>query len=59
MLASGLNLLGVDPFFAIGMWVAILLQVMTFEAFSATASLAQNRSEEMAFDRILYRSKLR
>jgi len=29
MLASGLNLLGVDPFFAIAMWGAILLLVMT------------------------------
>jgi simple sugar transport system permease protein len=28
MLASGLNLLGVDPFFAIAMWGAILLLVM-------------------------------
>jgi simple sugar transport system permease protein len=31
MLASGLNLLGVDPFFAIAMWGAILLLVMTLK----------------------------
>ncbi len=33
MLASGLNLLGVDPFFAIAMWGAILLLVMTLKHF--------------------------
>jgi simple sugar transport system permease protein len=33
MLASGLNLLGVDPFFAIAMWGAILLLVMTLNHF--------------------------
>ena len=33
MLASGLNLLGVDPFFAIAMWGAILLFVMTLNHF--------------------------
>jgi len=33
MLASGLNLLGVDPFFAIAMWGAILLVVMTLNHF--------------------------
>ena len=33
MLASGLNLLGVDPFFAITMWGAILLLVMTLNHF--------------------------
>jgi len=33
MLASGLNLLGVDPFFAIAMWGAILLLVMTLSHF--------------------------
>ena len=31
MLASGLNLLGVDPFFAIAIWGAILLLVMTLK----------------------------
>jgi simple sugar transport system permease protein len=33
MLASGLNLVGVDPFFAIAMWGAILLLVMTLKHF--------------------------
>jgi simple sugar transport system permease protein len=33
MLASGLNLLGVDPFFAIAMWGAILLTVETLNHF--------------------------
>jgi simple sugar transport system permease protein len=33
MLASGLNLLGMDPFFAIAMWGAILLLVMTLKHF--------------------------
>jgi ribose/xylose/arabinose/galactoside ABC-type transport system permease subunit len=33
MLASGLNLLGVDPFFAITTWGAILLVVMTLNHF--------------------------
>jgi simple sugar transport system permease protein len=33
MLASGLNLLGVDPFFAIAMWGVILLLVMTLNHF--------------------------
>jgi simple sugar transport system permease protein len=33
MLASGLNLLGMDPFFAIAMWGAILLLIMTLKHF--------------------------
>jgi simple sugar transport system permease protein len=33
MLASGLNLLGVDHFFAIAMWGAILVLVMTLKYF--------------------------
>lgn len=33
MLASGLNLLGIDPFFAIAMWGAILLLVVTLNHF--------------------------
>jgi simple sugar transport system permease protein len=33
MIASGLNLLGVDPFFAIATWGAILLVVMTLNHF--------------------------
>jgi len=33
MLASGLNLVGVDPFFAIAMWGAILLMVTTLNHF--------------------------
>jgi simple sugar transport system permease protein len=33
MLASGLNLLGVDPFFAVAMWGAILMLVMTLNYF--------------------------
>ena len=51
MLASGLNVLGVDPFFAIAMWGAILLTVETlnhFAAFPIFARTTQSRSAHLS-----------